>query len=214
MSTPRRLPRGARIVLASHNSGKLAEFRTLLASAGIALVSAAELGLPEPEETADSFAGNAAIKALAAARAADLPALADDSGFCVRALNGQPGPYSARWGGPERDFTKAMTRVNDMLGASPDRHAAFVAVLCLAWPDGEIRCVEGRCEGTVLWPPRGTHGHGYDPIFAPEGETRSFAEMSEAEKNAVSHRGRAFAAFVAACLDPEGGNAQDDPLLT
>ncbi|WP_367160642.1 RdgB/HAM1 family non-canonical purine NTP pyrophosphatase [Kozakia baliensis] len=200
--TGRLLPRGGKIVLASHNKGKLEEFRVLFAPTGIEIVSAAELGLPEPEETADSFAGNAEIKALAAARASGLPALADDSGFCVRALDGRPGIYSARWGGPTRDFDAAMARVNDELGASPDRHAAFVAVLCLAWPDGETRCVEGRCEGEAVWPPRGAGGHGYDPIFVPKGETRSFAEMNGDEKNAVSHRGRALEKFLAECVTP------------
>jgi XTP/dITP diphosphohydrolase len=197
----RRLPRGAKIVLASHNEGKLAEFRALLAQSGITIVSAGELGLPEPEETAETFAGNAAIKALAAAEATGLPALADDSGFCVRALGGSPGVYSARWGGPERDFGKAMERVEAELGAASDRHAAFVAVLCLAWPDGVTRSVEGRCEGEAVWPPRGALGHGYDPIFVPEGETRSFAEMDAAGKNAISHRGRALALFLADCVE-------------
>lgn len=201
MNTTRLLPRGARLVLASHNKGKLIEFDALLKGTGITLVSAAELGLPEPDETADSFEGNAAIKALAAAYASGLPALADDSGFCVAALDGRPGVYSARWGGPERDFDAAMLRVNVEMAADPDRRAAFVAVLCLAWPDGETRTVEGRCEGHAIWPPRGEHGHGYDPIFVPEGETRSFAEMSGSEKNAISHRGRAFQRFLKECVE-------------
>lgn len=200
-ASDRRLTRGTQIVLATHNAGKLAEFRTLLAPTGITLVSAGELGLPEPEETADSFAGNAALKAVAAARATGMPALADDSGFCVAALAGQPGVYSARWGGPERDFMMAMTRVNDLLGAAADRRAAFVAVLCLAWPDGTTRDVEGRCDGLAVWPPRGTGGHGYDPIFQPEGSDLTFAEMAAGEKNRISHRGRAFQRFVEACIE-------------
>lgn len=200
MNTERRLSRGARIVLASHNQGKLAEFRALLADSGIEIVSAGELGLPEPDETGETFEDNARVKALAAARAADLAALADDSGFCVTALDGQPGVYSARWGGPDKDFAKAMARVNHQLGGHADRSAAFVAVLCLAWPDGETRCVEGRVEGDVAWPPRGAHGHGYDPIFLPEGSTRTFAEMAADEKNAISHRGRALERFLAECV--------------
>ncbi|AQS87864.1 deoxyribonucleotide triphosphate pyrophosphatase [Neoasaia chiangmaiensis NBRC 101099] len=200
MKSDRRLARGARIVLASHNKGKLAEFAALLKESGITVVSAADMNLPEPDETADSFEGNAAIKALAAARATGLPALADDSGFCVAALDGRPGVYSARWGGPERDFDAAMARVNVEIGTDPDRRAAFVAVLCLAWPDGTTHTVEGRCDGHAVWPPRGEHGHGYDPIFVPEGETRSFAEMSGPEKNAISHRGRALERFLAECV--------------
>lgn len=201
MTAARRLPRNSRIVLATHNAGKLEEFRRLLAPTGIEIVSAAALSLPEPDETADSFAGNAAIKALAAARAADMPALSDDSGFCVAALDGRPGIYSARWAGPGGDMDHAMRRVHDEMGDTADQRAAFVAVLCIAWPDGETRCVEGRCEGAVVWPPRGTGGHGYDPIFCPTGETRSFAEMTADEKNTISHRGRALANFIDTCVE-------------
>ena len=199
----RRLTRGDRLVLASHNAGKLSEFELLLAGSGVTLVSAAQLGLPEPDETADSFAGNAALKARAAAGAAGLPALADDSGFCVRALGGDPGLYSARWAGPGRDFAVAMQRVHDRLAAAgdPADHAAwFVSVLCLAWPDGEARDFEGRIDGEFAWPPQGSHGHGYDPVFVPRGETRRFAEMEEAEKNAISHRARSFRLFAEQCL--------------
>jgi XTP/dITP diphosphohydrolase len=181
----RRLAAGTTLVLASHNRGKLAEFSTLLAGTGVSIVSAADLGLPEPEETADSFAGNAEIKALAAARATGKPALSDDS---------------ARWGGPARDFAMAMQRVRDEAAEATDRSAWFVCALSLAWPDGTVETFEGRTDGQFIWPPRGTHGHGYDPMFQPEGETRSFAEMDEAEKNAISHRGRALALFSAACL--------------
>ncbi|MFS3134220.1 RdgB/HAM1 family non-canonical purine NTP pyrophosphatase [Gluconacetobacter sacchari] len=200
----RRLARGDRLVLASHNQGKLAEFAALLNGYGITVVSAGQLGLPEPEETADSFAGNAALKAVAAARAGGLPALADDSGLCVAALGGAPGIYSARWAGPDKDFPGAMARIDEAIGDDSDRSAWFVSVLCLAWPDGTLRTFEGRIDGAITWPPRGGHGHGYDPIFTPAGETRTFAEMPEAEKNAISHRARAFAAFRAACL-PDAG---------
>lgn len=193
--TSRLLRPGDTLVLATHNPGKLNEFQTLFAPTGVKLISAAEYRLPEPEETAETFSGNAEIKALSAMRATGLPALADDSGFCVNALDGRPGIHSARWGGPERDFLLAMERVHQEMGASSDMRAAFVAVLCLAWPDGEICAVEGRCEGHFAWPPKGENGHGYDPIFIPEGETRRFAEMSEAEKNAISHRGRALERF-------------------
>lgn len=198
-----RLASGTRLVLASHNQGKLAEFDALLNGYGITIVSAGQLGLPEPEETADSFTGNAALKAVAAAKASGLPALADDSGLCVAALGGAPGIYSARWAGPDKDFPGAMARIHEAIGDDADRSAWFISVLCLAWPDGTVRTFEGRIDGQIAWPPRGTHGHGYDPIFTPESETRTFAEMPEAEKNAVSHRARAFAAFRASCL-PEG----------
>ncbi|MEW9273422.1 RdgB/HAM1 family non-canonical purine NTP pyrophosphatase [Gluconobacter oxydans] len=197
----RKLSPGSKIVLASHNAGKLREFSTLLARSGIIVLSAAELDLAEPEETEETFTGNAAIKALAAAQASGLPALADDSGFCVSALDNRPGVYSARWGGPTKDMQVAMERVHREMGDNPDHRAFFVAALCLAWPDGETQTVQGECHGTVVWPPRGDHGHGYDPMFVPEGESRTFAEMSEAEKNAVSHRGRALTAFLNTCLD-------------
>lgn len=197
--TKPRLERGSRLVLATHNAGKLAEFKALMAPFGITVLSAGELNLPEPEETATSFAGNAAIKAQAAAEAAKLPALADDSGLCVSALGGAPGIYSARWAGPDKDFPAAMQRIEEGIGAD-ERNAWFTCVLCLTFPDGTTHSFEGRVEGEIVWPPRGAAGHGYDPIFQPEGETRSFAEMSDAEKNAISHRARAFEAFRATCL--------------
>ncbi|MFT9257812.1 MAG: RdgB/HAM1 family non-canonical purine NTP pyrophosphatase [Acetobacter sp.] len=196
---PHKLALGSRLVGASPAAGQRAEFAPRMAPFGITVVSAGELGLPEPEETATTFAGNAAIKALAAAKAANLPALADDSGLCVSALGGAPGIYSARWAGPDKDFAGAMARIEEGIGPD-EREAWFVCVLCLALPDGTTQSFEGRINGEIVWPPRGTGGHGYDPIFQPEGETRSFAEMSEAEKNAISHRARAFAAFEAACL--------------
>lgn len=199
----RRLGLGAKLVIATHNAGKLAEFRDLLAPWAIKCVSAGELGLPEPEETATSFAGNAAIKAHAAAKASGLPALADDSGFSVATLGGAPGVYSARWAGEPRDFAAAMARVHREMAGSPDRRAWFTCALCLAWPDGTEAAFEGRVDGSVVWPPRGTHGFGYDPVFQPEGESRSYGEMEPAEKHASSHRARAFALFVAGVLGAE-----------
>ncbi len=199
----RRLARGERLVVATHNAGKLAEFQLLLDGRGIVLVGAAALGLVEPEETEDSFVGNARLKARAAAQASGLPALADDSGFCVRALGGAPGIYSARWAGPDRDFGHAMRRVHEAVLASDrpsDDAAWFVCVLCLAWPDGAIESFEGRTDGVLRWPPRGERGHGYDPVFQPDGQALRFAEMTDGEKNAISHRTRAFTAFAAACL--------------
>lgn len=198
-----RLP-GSKVVLATHNPGKLAEFRELLAPLPITLVSAGELGLSEPDETASDFAGNAAIKARAAAAAAGLPALADDSGLVVHGLDGAPGVESARWAGPERDFARAMRRVHDALAERfgsferADRRAAFVCVLALAFPGGDLRTFEGRVEGTLVWPPRGSRGFGYDPVFVPEGETRTFAEMDRAEKARHSHRARAVEALIGA----------------
>ena len=189
----RRLEPGARLVLASHNPGKLAEIATLVQPHGVAVVSAAELGLPEPDETADDFIGNARIKALAAARGAALPALADDSGFCVAALGGAPGVQSARWSGPTRDFSAAMARVNAAIGENPDRRAWFVCALCLAWPDGATATFVGRVDGQAVWPPRGERGFGYDPMFVPQGAEQTFGEMPPEQKHATSHRARAFA---------------------
>lgn len=194
----RRLQPGTTLVLATHNQGKLREFAELLAPHGVTIVTAGSLGLPEPEETADDFAGNARIKALAASEASGLPALADDSGFSVAALGGAPGIFSARWAGPSKDFGAAMARVNAGIGDNPDRRAWFSCALCLAFPDGETHVFEGRSEGHVVWPPRGAAGFGYDPIFVPDGETRSYGEMSPAEKHATSHRVRALALMLAA----------------
>jgi XTP/dITP diphosphohydrolase len=198
----RRLGSGARLVLASHNPGKLREIADLVRPHRVSVVSAAELGLPEPEETAADFVGNARIKALAAARGAQLPALADDSGFCVAALGGAPGVYSARWAGPEKDFAAAMARVNADMGASPDRRAWFVCALCLAWPDGATATFMGRADGHAVWPPRGQKGFGYDPMFVPLGGSATFGEMEPEQKHAISHRARAFAQVLAACLVP------------
>jgi XTP/dITP diphosphohydrolase len=196
----RRLPAGARLVIATHNAGKLREIAALLAPHGIDAVGAAALGLPEPDETAPDFIGNARLKALAAARAAQMPALADDSGFCVAALGGAPGVVSARWAGPARDFAAAMARVWREMEGAADRRAWFVAALTLGWPDGHSDSFFGRVDGEVAWPPRGSNGFGYDPMFVPLGAAETFGEMTHAAKEAISHRARAFAPFAAACL--------------
>ena len=196
----RRLGPGERLVLASHNAGKLAEIAGLVRPLGLDVVSAGDLGLTEPAEDAPDFVGNARIKALAAARASGLPALADDSGFCVAALGGRPGVHSARWAGPAKDFGAAMTRVNAELGQAADRRAWFVAALCLGWPDLHTETFVGRVDGTAVWPPRGALGFGYDPMFLPEGAAHTFGEMAPDAKHSVSHRARAFAQLVATCL--------------
>jgi XTP/dITP diphosphohydrolase len=196
-----------RLVLASHNPGKLAELRALLAPYAVAISSSRELGLPEPAETGVTFADNARLKAHAAAQASGLPALADDSGLEAHGLRGAPGVRSARWAGPERDFAKAMARVRDELGRRfgaferADRSAAFVAVLCLAWPDRHEELAEGRVEGELVDPPRGSGGFGYDPMFVPEGGAQTFGEMTPAEKQRQSHRARALRRLLAMCFD-------------
>ncbi len=186
------------LVIASHNAGKIREIGELLAPLGVTTRAAGALGLPEPEETADSFAGNALLKARAAAAASGLPALADDSGLAVRALGGEPGIHSARWAGPERDFALAMAKVNRALGDAADRGAAFVCALALATPEGAEAVFEGRVEGRLVWPPSGGRGFGYDPIFVPDGHETTFGEMEPAAKHAISHRARAFAKLLAA----------------
>lgn len=189
-----------KLVLASHNKGKLREIADLVAPFGVDVVAAGELGLPEPEETGATFEANAELKALAAARGAKLPALADDSGLVVRALNGDPGIYSARWAGPTKDFSIAMRKVEDTLAGKTDRRAHFVAALSLAWPDGHIETFRGEVHGHLVWPPRGDKGFGYDPMFVADGETITFGEMEPARKHAMSHRARAFEKLVAACF--------------
>ncbi len=196
----RKIRRGEKLVLASHNQGKLREIEALVRPLGIDVVSAGVLGLPEPEETAPDFAGNARIKALAAATACGMPALSDDSGFCVAALDGAPGVFSARWAGPGKDFVAAMASVWQKIGDNPDRRAWFVAALCLAWPDGHTETFLGRIGGTAVWPPRGDKGFGYDPMFVPAGGRLTFGEMDPEEKHAVSHRARAFAQVLASCF--------------
>jgi len=200
------------LVIATHNPGKLAELRELLAPYGIAAQSAGELGLSEPEETGASFGENARIKALAAALAAKRPAFADDSGLSVDALAGAPGIHSARWAGPTKDFAGAMRRIEDELAArgalaAHERRAHFTCALCVAWPDRHLEEFEGRIDGTLVWPPRGDKGFGYDPIFLPEGHTRTFGEMTSEEKHGLpplgsglSHRARAFRQLAEACL--------------
>ena len=185
-----------RLVLATHNPGKVVELAELLGPHGLDVVSAGSLGLPEPDETEDSFIGNARLKALSAATLSGLPAIADDSGLCVDALGGAPGIYSARWAGPGKDFTVAMARVNDELGDA-SRTAHFICALCVAWPDGHSEVVEGRVDGTLVWPPRGGNGFGYDPMFLMDGRTQTYGEMTRAEKEADNHRARAFAQLVA-----------------
>jgi XTP/dITP diphosphohydrolase len=190
---------GDRLVIASHNQGKIEEIAALLAPFGIDTVSAGALGLPEPEEFGDSFEANAALKAAAASAASGLPALADDSGLVVPALGGAPGIYSARWAGPAKDFRAAMARVQRELG-DRDRSATFVAVLALAWPDRELELFRGEAAGRLVWPPRGERGFGYDPIFVPEGGTETFGEIEPARKHMISHRARAFAKLVEGSL--------------
>jgi XTP/dITP diphosphohydrolase len=197
-----------KLVIASHNEGKVREITALLGPYGVAPVSAGSLGLPEPEETGTSFAENARIKALAAAAASGLPALADDSGLEVAALGGRPGVYTADWaerqwfeGEPGRDWAMAMGKVEGLLaaqGPQVDRSAAFVCTLCLAWPDGATSLFEGRAQGCLVWPPRGTLGFGYDPVFLPAGGALTFAQMAPEAKHAISHRADAFRKLVAA----------------
>jgi len=202
MNEPRKLPAG-RLLAATHNLGKVKELNELLAPLGFQTVSAAELGLAEPDETAQTFQGNAELKALTAARTAGEPALADDSGLAADGLAGAPGIYSARWAGPEKDFAAAMQKVEDGLAAETtadgevDRRASFISVLSLAWPDGHVESFEGVVRGQLVWPPRGDLGFGYDPIFVPEGETETFGEMDPARKHTISHRAVAFAKFKA-----------------
>jgi XTP/dITP diphosphohydrolase len=202
----KQLTKGMKLVVASHNPGKVWEINQLIAPYGLDAVSAGELGLSEPEETETTFAGNARLKAVAAAEGAGLPALADDSGLEVECLDGAPGIYSARWAGPGKDFGLAMKKVagevasrNGWTGDGP--RANFISVLCLAWPGGEAQVFEGKVFGHLVWPARGGNGFGYDPMFVPDGDARTFGEMEPAETYAISHRTRAFAAFKSAMLD-------------
>jgi XTP/dITP diphosphohydrolase len=206
-------PLGGKLVIATHNPGKLREMRELLTPFGIETVSAGELGLGEPDETATSFRENARIKAAAAANAAGLPAFADDSGLCVEALDGAPGIHSARWAGPEKDFQRAMQTIEDLLQARgavapTQRRAHFISALCVAWPDGHVEEFEAQVDGTLVWPPRGDAGFGYDPMFLPDGHERTFGEMTSNEKHGLpprgfglSHRARAFVKLAEACLE-------------
>lgn len=200
------------LVIATHNAGKLREMRELLAPYGIEAVSAGELGLAEPDETGATFAANARIKALAATRATNLPAFADDSGLVIDALGGAPGIHSARWAGESKDFAAAMAQIERLMREKDallpaQRRAHFISALCVAWPDGHVEEVEGRVDGTIVHPLRGTQGFGYDPCFLPDGETRTFGEMSSDEKHGLpplgrglSHRARAFVKLAELCL--------------
>jgi len=195
------------LVIATHNAGKMREIKALFSGFGINILSASELGLDEPDETDTSFIGNALLKARAAAMSAGQPALADDSGLCVNALDGAPGIYSARWAGPKRDFSLAMTAVETALAktGNGDSGAEFVCALALVWPDGDEVCVEGRVKGQITFPPRGKHGFGYDPIFQPDGYQISFGEMDPDAKHAISHRADAFAQLLARCFGKADG---------
>jgi XTP/dITP diphosphohydrolase len=198
---------GKQLVVASHNAGKVREINGLLSPLGIEAISAGGLGLPEPEETEDSFVGNAELKARAAAIASGMAALADDSGLSVDALGGDPGIFSARWAGPEKDFGLAMRKVNDAIseiesktGKPQSRQARFICALTLAWPDGHVETVEGEVVGGLVWPPRGAGGFGYDPIFVPAGHTLTFGEVDQEWKHSVSHRADAFGKLLATVL--------------
>ncbi|WP_210497393.1 RdgB/HAM1 family non-canonical purine NTP pyrophosphatase [Microvirga antarctica] len=208
-------PLTGKVVIATHNAGKLREMRDLLAPYGITAVSAGELGLPVPDETGHMFAANAAIKAHAAAKATGLPAISDDSGLCVEALDGAPGLFTADWAGPTKDFPAAMGRVEQELqkrsdGMEPNRRAHFVSALVVAWPDGHEDLFEGRVHGKVVWPPRGEKGFGYDPMFQPDGFEQTFGQLTAEEKHgivwtdgvakALSHRARAFLRLAEGCL--------------
>ena len=182
-----------KLIIASHNQGKVREIGELLEPFGVEVVSAAELGLAEPVEDGSSFVANAIIKAQAAAKGAGLPALADDSGLVVHALNGDPGIHSARWAGKDKDFVVAMNKIESLLEGETDRSAHFTCALALAWPDGHYETTEGYVHGEMIWPPRGDQGFGYDPVFVPEGHDVTFAEMEPGKKHAISHRADAFA---------------------
>ncbi|MCW8834995.1 MAG: RdgB/HAM1 family non-canonical purine NTP pyrophosphatase [Rhodospirillales bacterium] len=191
---------GGKLVIASHNPGKVREIGELLGPHGAEVISAGELNLPEPVEDGDTFIANALIKARAAAAASGLPALADDSGLAVTALEGRPGIHSARWAGPNNDFDIAMKKIEAALADKSDRSARFVCVLALCWPDGQCETFEGTVNGTMIWPPRGDKGFGYDPVFVPKGHDLTFAEMKPKAKQSMSHRADAFAKLVAACF--------------
>ena len=191
---------GDKLAIASHNAGKVREIADLIRPLGVSVVSASELDLAEPVEDGTTFQANAIIKAKTAATASGLPALADDSGLAITALGGAPGIYSARWAGADKDFNAAMAKVEQELGGATDRSAAFICALTLAWPDGHTETFEGRIEGVLVWPPRGSRGFGYDPVFQAEGRDITFGEMDPVEKHSISHRAKAFAGLVAACF--------------
>ncbi len=191
---------GDKLAIASHNAGKVCEIGDLIRPLGVSVLSASELDLAEPVEDGTTFQANAIIKAKTATMASGLPALADDSGLAITALGGAPGIYSARWAGADKDFNAAMAKVEQELGGATDRSAAFICALTLAWPDGHTETFEGRIEGVLVWPPRGSRGFGYDPVFQAEGRDITFGEMDPVEKHSISHRAKAFAGLVAACF--------------
>jgi XTP/dITP diphosphohydrolase len=199
---PRKI-KEAKLVVASHNPGKVREIAALLAPYKVEVISAGALGLAEPEETGETFIANAELKALAAAKASGLVALADDSGLAVDGLGGEPGVYSARWGGPAKDFGLAMRKVHEALSAknATDTSAHFACALSLAWPDGHVESFEGRVDGEIIWPPRGTEGFGYDPIFVAKGYDITFGEMAPEGKHLISHRAAAFRKLIDACFE-------------
>lgn len=197
-----------KIVIASHNAGKVSEIADLLGFWHIECISVGELGLPEPDETGETFEENAVIKACAAATNSRMPALADDSGLAVSALDGAPGIHSARWAGPTRNFHAAMAQVEQALEAHHDRAARFICVLALVWPDGARAVFNGEVTGKLIWPPRGENGFGYDPMFLPDGENKTFGELDSGSKHIISHRARAFAKLAACCL-PSTANKCD-----
>jgi len=202
--TTRRIFNEDTLVIASHNDGKVREIGELLSPFGVTVTSAGALNLPEPEEDGDTFVENALIKARASAMTSKLPALADDSGLAVDVLGGAPGIHSARWAGPEKDFGNAMKKVIEATADFEAAKAHFICVLALCWPDGHTETFEGTVHGNLTWPPRGELGFGYDPIFVPNGDTRTFAEMDPAEKHAISHRADAFHQMVDACFGGAG----------
>ena len=212
----RRLQTGTKLVVASHNPGKVWEIRKLIAPYGLNAVSAGDLSLAEPEETEPTFVGNARLKSLAAAKGANLPALADDSGLEVECLGGAPGIYSARWAGPAKDFGLAMKKVAEEVAArhgwaKPGPRANFISVLSLAWPDGTTQEYTGKIHGILVWPPRGANGFGYDSMFQADGETITFGEMDPQRKNAISHRAQAFAQFERECLEAIASTLKSTP---
>lgn len=202
----RTLEKGEELVVASHNQGKVREIEELIKPYGLRAISASMLDLPEPVEDGDNFRENAKIKALSAARISGKPALSDDSGLCVDALGGDPGILSARWAGPDKDFSLAMTKIEEALqkkgaGKQEERSAFFVCVLCVAWPDDHVEIFEGKVSGYMVWPPRGDKGFGYDPVFVPQGYDTTFAEMDPQHKHQISHRADAFRQLKKGCLD-------------
>lgn len=199
-SFPPKIHAGADLVLATHNPGKVKEIRQMLSAFSLIIHSSGELNLMEPEETGTTFHENARLKALQASKATNMMALADDSGFCLNGLNGDPGLYSARWAGPDKNYLMAMQKMHDQLASNPDKTAYFICVLSLAFPDGKTYEFEGRINGHFVWPPRGHHGHGYDPVFQPLNNTLTFAEMTDTQKNEISHRALAFQKFIQTCF--------------